>query len=197
MPFLVSRGIGHGAPLAFLESCGRVLVHMASQMNDEQQLAFAKEFRDISHNDQVVAERRGVEIAGEFTRLEIQIAAVLLGLTMLFIPSVPNVFSMKFAVATAFSALIASLGFGLVNLKRKENFWDETLNERITRFRNWDKVVQRELSYEEARGFHNGSSLHKDTIKRHPIWMWIAQSVCLTIAIALIFSLALVFLFSA
>ena len=167
-------------------------------VNEEQQLAFAKDFRDISHNDQIVAERGRAELANEFTRLEVQIAAILFGLTTLFIPSIPAVFGIRLVLACTLFTLLCSLVFGLLHLNRKEKFWDEMLTQRITRFNTWDKVVQRELSYEEARGFHNGAIASKrQGIKNLPMWTWIAQSVSLGIAIALIFTLAMIFIFSA
>jgi hypothetical protein len=166
-------------------------------VNEDQQLAFAKEFRDISYNDQIVAERGRAELANEFIRLEIQIAAILFGLTSLFIPSMPDILGMKVALALTLFTLLLSLVFGLIHLKRKERFWEDTLNQRIKRFRNWDKVLQRELSYEEARGFHNGSAEGRVQISASPMWMWLMQTIFLGVAVVLIFSLALVFIFSA
>ncbi len=165
-------------------------------MNDDEKLERAKDFRDISHSNQVVAERRTAELADEFTRLEVQIATILFGIMGFFIKDIPDILAVKFAFFGALLSLIGSLGLGLLHIKCKEGFWNDILNKRVIRFHSWNSVLKKELSYEEAKGVHDGTALEKGNVVGSPMWTWILQTIFLAMAIVLLLTLSAIFIFS-
>ena len=175
-------------------------------MTEEEKIICAKDTRAFTHDKAMFAEKRSSEVADEFTRLEVQVAVVLFAFVGLFWGNFSSglegftlqaaiLFKMAFAASLFF--LIASLGFGLLHLKRKEKFWNETIEQRHSRFLQWNRVAKQECTFEYADGFHQGASHGNNSfMSSTPAWTWILQTICLCISIALIFIISLVLLFS-
>ena len=166
----------------------------------------AREILRIVTEKLLAAERRSSEVADEFIRLEVQIATILFALAALFLNcfDVPKligisgsgVFLMKLVFSFSLSSLIASLTFGLLHLKRKEMFWDERLSQRILREDAWLKVIKGGMTFDQAEAYHSGTALDKGIAVSVPKWAWGLQSICLGIGVALLFALAIVYLFA-
>lgn len=165
----------------------------------DQKAHLAKDYRHFVYESLVFAYQRGHELSNEFMRLEIQIAAVLFAFAAFFlgyIASVPSLW-MRSAFAFALLSLIASMVIGLFHIKRREHSWDNAAKERQLRFRKWQRAVDDEESFEEARAFDSGVSDGVRAVTAPPLWSWILQSAFLGVATTILLTLALVFLFSA
>ena len=164
------------------------------------QLALAKEYRDITNENIHFACRRGCELADEFSRLEVQIATILFAFAGLFLKTVDGnsltSLNAKIAFATALFFLIASLVMGLLHIKRKEKFWDTGMVERIARFSSWSDTIRKNGDFDQAYAFHMGISKGQGGMISSPLWTWILQTIFLGIAVALLYALALLFIFN-
>lgn len=177
-------------------------------MEDERKLDCAKRSIEIAHASELFAERRSSELADEFTRLEVQVAAILIAFGGAYLDfltdkveqvaaALPNTFILiKFMYASSIFFLIASLALGLIHIKRKEKFWDEIMNSRLITLKQWIKTTEGAASYEESSAFQKGVGLEKGNVIFTPKWTWILQTVALGIAVFLFFILFLVFLFT-
>lgn len=155
-------------------------------------------YRDSAYEGVAFASRRSSALSDEFTRLQIQIAAMLFAFSGLFLGFFGNApaLSMRIAFAAALFSLVASLVAGLIHLKRKEYFWDNAVKDRGLRFTKWQETIDREGNVEEAYAFLTGLSHAMTGVKSFPFWTWIAQTTFLGLAVAILFVLAILFLFS-
>ena len=168
------------------------------------QRSLAKDYRNLSQENVNFACRRGCELADEFSRLEVQIATILFAFAGLFVGFFSdksleglssNLFTLRLAFAFALFFLIASLASGLLHIKRKEKFWDQAMEERIARVRNWNQIIRNDGDFDEGYAFHMGISRGAEGMTSSPLWTWILQTICLGFAVLLLFVLAMVFLF--
>lgn len=177
------------------------------KMSGKEKIECAKGFRDISNEKCENSSTRISELSDEFTRLEVQIATLLFALASFLQGSFRNtetlgdfssagILMMKLTFAVSLFLLIASLLFGLIHIKRKEKFWAKILEERSARFVQWNNAVKKVVSFEESEAYHQGTNAGKGLVEYSPMWTWVLQTICLGIAIALLFVLSLVFLFS-
>ncbi len=153
---------------------------------------------------QGAAERRCSELADEFTRLEVQIATLLFAFAGFFFnffntiskPFTPIVlFGLKLMFASSLFFLILSLVIGLLHLKNKEKFWEGISIQRLIRLQKWTETLEGEIDFDKALAFHKGTISQNGISVSTPIWSWVIQTICLGIAIVLLFTLFLVFLF--
>lgn len=168
--------------------------HMASQ---EAQLHLAKDYRHFVYEGLSFASERGNELAHEFMRLEVQVAAVLFAFSGVFIgvfAGDPNVW-VRLTFAAVLLFLVASMVAGLFHIKIKEQSWNHTAKERDLEFRRWQDTIGRNGSFDEARAYEAGISRAFAEMTSPPIWSWILQSAFLGIATILLFVLVAVFLF--
>lgn len=177
------------------------------QKLDNQEIECAKNYRDIAHAGMLSAEKRGSELADEFTRLEVQIAGILIAfvagiLFNFFDERIKNltgglVLGMKFIYTLSVICLILSLVLGLIHIKRKQIFWKEMMNQRLIRLKKWIAASKGDgtVTFKEAKAFQAGTSLEKGNIVSTPEWIWISQTIFLGFAVVLFFVLFLIFLF--
>jgi len=167
-------------------------------LNLDQTRSLTKEYRDLSFEGLSFAARRTGELSDEFARLQTQIAGMLFLFSGLFLGYLGNIpfLSMRIAFAFAIFSLIASLFMGLLHMKRKERFWNETAKGRGIRLSKWQETSDSEGSFEETLAFHKGASEAIATIKAGHPWTWILQTTFLGISIVILFVLAVFFLFS-
>ena len=178
---------------------------LPEKMTDDEKIQNARDIRDIIQQNLLWAEQRSSGIADEFIRLEVQIATIIFAFASLFATafngenlegvSPQGIFMMKLAFSFSIFSLIASLGFGLLHLKTNERFWDRMLNQRIIRFRKWNSVPRREATFEEASAYHEGTTLEKGLTVSVPDWTWVLQTICLGLAITILFVLVVISLF--
>jgi hypothetical protein len=177
------------------------------KMSPREEVACARDFRDITHENLQHSSGRGSELADEFTRLEVQIATILFAFAGAFLTTLKGavlstsfdplgIFMLKLAIAASFFFLLLSLISGLLHIKRKEKFWDEILLQRSARFDEWDKVVRKKIPFEQGLSFHMGTIAGHDKVLTSPLWTWVLQTIFLGIAVALLFLLAVIILFS-
>lgn len=174
-------------------------------MNQDDKDECARYYRNKSFETAESASRRGGELSDEFTRLEVQIATILLAFTSLFLgfftktsigfSSLIVIFSLKLIFSSGIFFLILSLVIGMLHIKRKEMFWGDALHVRAARHKNWATTVKRDYTFEQGLAFHNGTNAGRDIIVSSPKWTWILQTICLGIAVVELFILFLVFLF--
>jgi hypothetical protein len=175
---------------------------ISKKMNEDEKYLCSQNYRDVNQEKIYMAERRGCELADEFTRLEVQIAVILFGLTGIFLSSpfgtklLAGSFSLKISYTSIFFLLIVSLGLGLIHIKRREMFWDDHMKIRLSRFLKWDQVIKKDTTYEEAMAFHMGTMHGKiGLISKSPNWTWIFQTICLGLAVIILFVMLVLFLF--
>jgi hypothetical protein len=176
------------------------------KLSDDDKIQNARDVRDILFQGVITAEERSAAVAEEFIRLEVSVATIIFGFASLFLSyfdpnkligiSPQGILMMKLAFSFSLVSLLISLGFGLLFLKRSERFWDEMLNQRFIRFKKWNQVSRREVTYEEAKAFHEGTSLEKGNLVSVPSWTWILQSTFLGVAVVTLVILTVVFLFA-
>jgi hypothetical protein len=160
---------------------------------------------NLLQSDKLFCERRSSELADEFTRLEVQIATILIAFAGVFLSIFKNIIKdissttflllIKFTYAGTLFFLIISLALGLLHLKRKEKWWDETLHKKAILLQNWKNNFTEKTNFKTADSFHEGAISGKGIITFSPRWTWLIQTVCLGIAFILFFILFLVFLF--
>ncbi len=169
----------------------------------------AEIFRETSFSLSQSAEDRCGNLADEFTKLEVEIATILFAFTTLFFSFFQGdkvvqfssshshlvVFILKFMFITGLLLLILSLAMGLLYLKGKESFWREMFTRRLIRTENWSEVLKGDKTFEEGIAFHEGTALKKGLTIPAPRWPWILQTICLGLAIILLFTLFVVLLF--
>ncbi len=167
------------------------------KMNEKEEIEEAKNIRYIIHEKELYSEERANEASIEFSRLEIQIAVLLLGVigafVKLYLDSMGSN-SIKVAIISALLLLVGSLVLGLLHLKRSEKFWDDVSLTRELRYSNWQKVIRGDTSYKEAIAFHEGTKVGGGPMISVPTWIWILQSVLLGIAVFIILVLAVKFI---
>jgi hypothetical protein len=148
----------------------------------------------------MAAEQSSSEVSTEFIRLEVQIATILFAIAGFFWSAFGregslNFFWVKVAFVLGVFSLILSLLMGLLHLKRVERFWDEMLNQRVSRIDEWRKVVTHEITFKEAEAFHKGTMLNRGLTISAPSWIWILQSIFLGVGIFILFFLFVASLF--
>jgi hypothetical protein len=153
------------------------------------------------------AEGRTAELADKFTELEVQIATILFAFATLFFGFFQGdkanqihhshliLFFLKFIFIISLLLLVLSLAMGLLYLKGKESFWREMFLRRLIRSENWGQVLLGEVPFNEGLAFHEGTALKKGVMIAAPKWPWILQTICLGLAIILLFTLFVVLLF--
>jgi hypothetical protein len=164
-----------------------------------EKMEAAKYQRDAARQSVLNAEGYTTSVANAFNSLEVQIAALLLPLIGLFINAVarPEVSQWyKFIFILAAISIILSLVMGLLHLKREEKFFDDSINQKHHRSLEWNKAVERKITYEQALGYHEGTQLAKGQVVSVPIWTWILQTVFLGIGTGLLFIVFAAYLFS-
>jgi hypothetical protein len=178
----------------------------ATNNNTPRELKNAREIQSVTHQRSLWAEQRNSAIADEFIRLEVQIATIIFAFTSLFAGNfnqnaIDN-FSpltltlMKVAFTFSVACLLLSLAFGLLHLKTHESFWDSMLRQRLLRYGKWCEVTENDLPYEEAKAYHEGTSMNNGVVVSAPEWTWILQTICLGLSVVTLFILMVVFLFN-
>lgn len=179
-------------------SCGNCDVNKR-----EQQTALC--YREMYAHNLAFSEAREGELADEFTRLEVQIAVVLIAFEGVFIESIGQklsdiissleaIFVLKFFYATSIASLLLSLILGLILIKRKEHFWGAAGNVRNLNLRQWIKVINGEQTYQQAKSYQEGTNLGVSR-QVSPAWAWILQTIFLGVAVSLFFVIFLVLVF--
>ena len=174
-------------------------VHKNMAITQDQKAHLAKDHRHFVYEGLTFAFQRGHELSNEFMRLEIQIAAVLVAFSAIFLGYVAAVSNlwMRSSFAAALFFLVASMALGLFHIKRRECSWDTVAKDRQLKFNKWLEAVAEEGGFDEARAYNMGISAGIKTVASPPLWSWILQSIFLGMAAVILFGLALVFLFSA
>lgn len=171
-------------------------------MNDQDKIEEAKDIRFIIHEKEQYSEERSNEAALEFSRLEVQVAVVLLGLTGVFWNTYSNdlkynidsINLIKFCFAFVLFLLVCSLALGLLHLKVTEKFWDHISLTRSMRFNKWHEVILKKTTFEEASAYQDGTRIGNSIMVQVPQWTWVLQSVLLGVAIIIILTMAIVFI---
>ena len=175
-----------------------------TEMDEKEQLECAKSYRGMLFAEKNIALGRCAELADEFTRLEVQIAAILVAFAGSFLKffevganllSHPVLLIVKFIYILSIFLLILSLTMGLIHIKRKEKFWDDDMNAKFITMKKWNDCTKKKVSFDEAISYQTGTSLEKGNIIHSPLWTWVLQTVCLGIALGLFFVLFVVFIF--
>lgn len=174
-------------------------------MTEVEKTECAKCKLDLANIDLQFAIRRTSELPDEFTRLEVQIATILLAFAGLFFGffseqkiqdfSYHIGLGLKLMFAFGLFSLITSLAVGLLHIKRKEKWWSELLTGSGQRVTYWTKVFEKEATFEQGKSFAKGTALGREGTFSSPLWTWIIQTICLGFAIVLLFILFLIFLF--
>lgn len=182
---------------------------MSWPMDDDKKLSpeereFARLQAEASFSSGQFSEQRSSELADEFTRLEVQLAGLLLAFSGVFLNEFNErlggtaslgVYLLKTIYAVSVFSLVMSLALGLIHIVRKEKFWNEWLLIRMSRWRRWKQTIEKNSGLAEAHAYHDGTSLERSTVVHSPKWTWILQTVCLGIAVGLFFVIFIVFLF--
>lgn len=180
-----------------------------NELTPEEQKKFCDIIRGIAHDNELFSERRSSELEDEFTRLEVQIAAILIAFSGVF----PGVFAESIFDAGLYSSvaiisiktlyvcsvffLIVSLIFGLIHIKRKSQFWDEVMRKRTHIIRQYIHFSLGKISFNDAISFHKGVSSIDGDLVYSPKWTWVLQTIFLSLAVLLFFVLLLVIIFTA
>lgn len=167
-------------------------------------LDFASEMLNSTRAAEIFSEQRSAQTSDEFTRLEVQIATILFAFVGLFVKFIDTgfvglpdygVLVVKVMFALMVFGLIASLIFGLIQLKRKELFWNTLMNQRCARIEFWKEVLRGDATVGEALAFQSGSKLgDRALVTGTPEWPWILQTVCLAGSVALMMLLFVTYL---
>ncbi len=176
-------------------------------LSENEIIDLKKSSRNLTHENLLASEKRVGELSDEFTRLEVQISAILFAFMGFFsgffnatreenlATVILRKSSVKVIVVLVFSSLILSLVCGLVHIKRKEYFWCGQMRKRNLRFRKWEQTVKNtDISLEQALAYHEGTANGSD-IEESPNWTWVLQTISLGIAVIGIFILLMIFLF--
>lgn len=92
-------------------------------------------------------------------------------------------------------SLTTSLVLGLIELKVKENFWNEMMKQKLTRHDAWKKVLQDDkYSLREAEAVVLGTKQSTGMVRSTRKWPWVLQTVTLGIGAALVLILFLIFI---
>src|SRR3989344_787744 len=167
-------------------------------MSCDEKIQAARDARNISHEKGLEAEEQSNITALEFIKLEVQIAALLLGFTgfLTVQQSGPDgVLWIKIVFAIAVTLILLSLIMGLIHLKRYEKFADQFIVQRFMRFLEWNRVVEREISFEEGKAYHRGTAAGMGLLVSVPMWTWVLQTIFLGAGVSLLFLLFSVSLF--
>jgi|SRR3989344_1160474 len=161
----------------------------------------------FAHEKTIFAEDRSSQLADEFTRIEIQIAAILFAFSSIFInlfssvnidafPPIGAIFiKLSFAIALFF--LLASLVCGLIHIKMKEGFWNRHIKSRHGIFLKYQDALKNKNSFEDACAYHLGvAGGEMGTVRKSSVYTWLIQTIFLITALLILFILTLVFLFS-
>jgi len=152
------------------------------------------------------AVRRGSELADEFTRLEVQIATIMLAFAGLFFEPLTTVeafkaggaaMALRWFYAGIIVFLVGSLLVGLVHIKRKESWWGNIHRQRVAMAKAWRGVLDGSVpDIKTARA--NVAAIicsREHEIQYSPKWTWILQTIFLGIAIGFILVLFLIIIF--
>lgn len=177
-----------------------------NKLTPEEARQCARDNRDIVNTLVSYASQRSCELSDEFTRLEVQMATILFAFSGLFLGMFKEgleldqtgSFFMKAGFVAILFFLLSSLLLGLLHIKRKEKFWDDTLRKRAVSSTEWNAAVMKKTSFIEAVAYHRGTVAvdNDNTLIRSPIWTWVLQTIALGIAVSLMFILATVYLFA-
>lgn len=167
---------------------------------DQHYLQCARDMREIVEMGKSQSETMAHGVSNEFVRLEVQIATLLFAIVGLFLKAFTqrgslNFLGAKIALSVAVSTLIVSLIMGLLHLKREERFLDSLTSQRGRRASKWKDAVEGRVSFDQAKAFHEGSTLGNGPVITSPQWVWILQTIFLGIGVAFLFTLFLMFVF--
>jgi hypothetical protein len=168
-------------------------------------LQYAKVSLECNHQEKAFCEVRSSVLADEFTKIEVQIAAILFAFVAIFAKFFDSqggyagypdyiVFIIKATFGVIVFALVASLTFGLIELKRKELFWNELMKQKLARYDAWMSVLRGNMALEEAEALHKGTKHNGGSIRHTPPWPWILQTVALGGAVILTLLLLVIFI---
>lgn len=172
------------------------------KLTPQQQLEFAQSWRQISLEHEQFATQRIGDMEDQFVGLQVQIAAILVAFSQVFIGNFSQqtfhsiitrgILKTAFAIGVFF--LIASLGFGLVQLRRRGMFWNKYMRRYLSQFNNWNAASRKDIDYDKARAFHKGTVDGEPDIDQTPKWPWVLQSICLAVAITVLFVVFVTFI---
>lgn len=174
-------------------------------MESTEKKAYACHMRDMCLDNANMSIKRAAELESEYTRLEVQIAAILFAFSVVFVEKFgelsarhPGVTAdtIKIMYAVGIFMLIVSLAMGLLHLKRTAKFWESFIEMRNARYLKWNETIMGSISFEEALAFHQGVSLGKVGLALSPVWTWVLQTVCLGMAVLLFLLFSWYFSFS-
>jgi hypothetical protein len=181
-------------------------LHMEPINNSAHNLQNARDIQRVTQERSLWAEQRNSAIADEFIRLEVQIATIIFAFASLFVVNFSGsgvesisdsaLLLMKLSFVFSMFCLLLSLAFGLLHLKAHEGFWDTMLKQRLLRHKKWCEVTEKDVSFEVARAYHDGTALGDNVVVSAPEWTWILQTVFLALGVTTLFILSVIFLFS-
>jgi len=142
-------------------------------MNEE--IETAKDQRGLWERRFQYSQERKNESSDDFTKLVIHIATILFTLSgvfaISFLENVPLYLKLVFSLGLLFT--FTSLGFGLLHLTKKGDFWDEVTDVNHEGFLRWNEASKGKITNKEALKFCDGMVKSKKT--NSPMWTWQAQ----------------------
>ena len=146
------------------------------------------------------AQARCAELADEYTRLEVQIAAIILAFIGVLVDKMPTGYSFgalfsKGLFTFVLVMIMASLIVGLLHIKRKEWWWHNHVVSRAARRTVWGKTLTEDGSFQMAKSFQSGTDMGSDNVSASPTWSWVLQTVLLALGVGGLFVLQLAFIF--
>lgn len=164
----------------------------------DEQVKEARDIRCILHERELFAEECSTESALEFTKLEVQIAIVILGIIGVYLDNFKALLGassfLKGVFFVTIFSLIGSLAIGLLHLKILEKFWEKMAARRELRFQEWYLFIINKTTFEEAMAYQEGTKMGAGQMVDVPKWTWILQSVFLGIGIVTISALSIYFI---
>src|SRR5580698_2540886 len=111
---------------------------------NEKEREFSMEKWKTSMETCTFAQSRTSELADEFTRLQVQIATILLAFVGLFVGQLPKglglaAASLKTLYIATIIMVVGSLIVGMLHIKRKEWWWADHVERRAARRKGWEQ----------------------------------------------------------
>lgn len=156
---------------------------MREGLTAEEKLQLARDSRDFFWHKRNYAEDRENKVNDAIRLVELQIATIVFAFSAVFsqeISQEANSTLVLILFGVGLSALALSVVFGLINEWGKVEFWQERSRRYDDSFREYQKVLKKEISLEEAWAYQEGQ-LGGEGYKRFssPVWPLILQTALL------------------
>jgi len=154
------------------------------KLTEEEKIQLARESREFFLQGRQYANDRENQISDGIRTVELQVAAIIFALTGAFALGteiVEGTFWIPILTSIGLVFLALSIVFGLINEWVRSRFWKGVANLKEEAFLEYDRVLLKEKTFENAREYVKGLIGGEKKRMQSPSWPVVLQTILLAI----------------